>query len=191
MNSVAVGQTPPSAWVVRFAGLVPAGGRVLDLACGAGRHSRFFAQRGRRVDAVDRDPVALEGLDSAVGIQVVCADLETGAWPFDGVSWDGIVVANYLYRPLLPTLIASLNAGGVLIYETFMDGNERFGRPANPAFLLRAGELLDSCRGGLNVLAFEQGVVALPRPAAIQRICAVRGDDPSRVSLPECAAPRC
>jgi SAM-dependent methyltransferase len=165
----------PSAWVARFAPLIPPQGDVLDLACGNGRHARLLAALGQRVEAVDRDAASLAGLAGIDGIQTRCADLEGGAWPFYGRGFDGIVVTNYLHRPLLPNLFGCLNEGGVLIYETFMVGNEQFGKPSNPAFLLRSGELLDLVRGRLRVLAFEQGEVDQPRPAVIQRIVARRG----------------
>lgn len=178
--------TPASPWVRRFAGLIPSGGEVLDLACGTGRHSRYLAGFGYRVEAVDRDADCLAGLDGVTGIATRQADLEGGAWPYFGRQFEGIVVTNYLWRPLLPGLMACLAEGGVLIYETFMAGNERFGRPNNPQFLLRHGELLDLMHKRFTVIAFEQGEVVRPRPAVIQRICARRGRN---VTLPESVAP--
>lgn len=170
---------PVSPWVARFAPLIPAGARALDVACGGGRHARFLAARGVRVDAVDRDAQALAELAAVAGITPLCADLEGGApWPYAGQRFDAVVVTNYLHRPLLPVLPAALAPGGLLIYETFMAGNERFGKPSNPDFLLAPHELLDWVRGwpgGATVLAFEQGEVAEPKPAMIQRICARRG----------------
>jgi SAM-dependent methyltransferase len=166
--------TEPSAWVRRFAPLIPAGGTVLDLACGSGRHARFLAGLGYQVEAVDRDAEALAGLTGVSGVAAHQADLETGPWPYFGRAFDGIVVTNYLHRPLLPNLMAALAEGGVLIYETFMAGNERYGRPSNPAFLLRNGELLELVRRRLTVVAFEQGAIAGPRPAVVQRLCACR-----------------
>lgn len=165
----------PSPWVARFAPLIPAGSDVLDLACGSGRHARLLAGMGQRVEAVDRDADALAALAGIEGIQTRCADLEGGPWPYYGRGFDAIVVSNYLHRPLLPNLFGCLNEGGLLIYETFMVGNERFGKPSNPAYLLRSGELLDLVRNRLRVLAFEQGEVAEPRSAVIQRIVARRG----------------
>lgn len=157
-----------SEWVARWAPLV-ARGPVLDVAAGGGRHARFFSSRNLEVIAVDREPLAI------AGVKCVRADLEDGtAWPFTGQRFGAVVVTNYLHRPLFPRLKECLAESGVLIYETFMIGNERFGRPSNPAFLLRPGELLEAF-GALNVVAFEQGVVEKPKPAAIQRICAVRG----------------
>lgn len=163
----------PSHWVQRFAPLVPAG-EVLDLACGSGRHARLFAQLGHPVLAVDRDPQALAAT-AGPGITTLEVDLEVeGApWPFAAGRFAGIVVTNYLHRPLMASLAASLAPGGVLIYETFALGNEAFGKPSNPAFLLRPGELLEvAAGGGLRVLAYEDGVVQEPKPARLQRLCA-------------------
>ena len=169
----------PSPWVERFLPLITAGGSVLDLACGHGRHSLLLAERGYRVEAVDRDADALAGIAArAPGIVTRTADLEGGPWPYHGHAFDGIVVSNYLFRPLLPVLLNALEANGVLIYETFMVGNERFGKPSNPTFLLRSGELLDVVRRRLTVVAFEQGQVSDPRPAVVQRLCATRRRDP-------------
>jgi SAM-dependent methyltransferase len=157
----------PSAWVARWAPLVTRG-PVLDVASGGGRHARFFAGRGIEVIAVDREPPP-----AIPGVKFVKADLEDGSpWPFAGERFGGIVVTNYLHRALLPVLADALDAGGVLIYETFMIGNERYGKPSNPDFLLRPGELLQAF-GALTVLGFEQGRL---EKAVVQRICAVRGD---------------
>ena len=168
-------QLAPSAWVRRFAGLIAAGGAVLDLACGRGRHARYLAGLGYRVEAVDRDSVALAALAGIAGITTRCADLEGAPWPCGAGRFDGIVVANYLHRPLVPALLSALRPGGVMIYETFALGNEKLGRPSNPGFLLRPDELLQWVDGRLHVLAFEQGLVERPKPAVIQRICAVHG----------------
>jgi SAM-dependent methyltransferase len=158
----------PSPWVVRWAALLTRG-RVLDVACGSGRHARHLAGLGHEVTAIDRDPPQL------AGVRCVRADLEDGSpWPLPGERFDGIVVANYLHRPLLPLLAASLAPGGLLLYETFMAGNERFGKPSNPAFLLRPGELWQAFGGLLQVIAFEQGHARDPRPAMRQRLCARR-----------------
>ena len=165
----------PSAWLCRFARLIPAGGSVLDLACGEGRHAHYLAAIGNRVEAVDRDSAALALLDGVAGIHTLCADLEGAPWPYGGAQFDAIVVVNYLHRPLFAALLEALRPGGVLIYETFALGNERFGRPSNPEFLLKPGELLDRVGGRLNVIAFEQGRLQRPKPAVVQRICAVRG----------------
>jgi len=167
----------PSHWVERFAALIPSRSHVLDLACGGGRHARFFAARGAAVTAVDRDVQAIARLRGQPAVTAVCADLENGPWPFPAARFDAIVVTNYLHRPLFPVLCESLQPGGALIYETFMIGNGRFGKPSNPDFLLRPGELLTHF-AGLSVLAFEQGEIEDPKPAMVQRICAVRSDIP-------------
>ena len=164
---------PPSAWVARFAPLAAPGGRALDLACGAGRHVRLLLDLGYAVTALDRDLSGVRGLGSP-RLSLVEADLESGgAWPLGGARFAGIVVANYLHRPLFGPLVRALAPGGLLIYETFAVGNERFGRPRNAAFLLRPGELLDMARSAdLTVLAYEDLEVAEPRPACVQRIAA-------------------
>ena len=163
----------PSPWVVRFLPLIRPGGRVLDVAAGGGRHARLLLQRGFCVVAVDRDITALLPLRGP-RCEVRELDLEDGqSWPL-GSGWDGIVVTNYLHRPLLPDLAGALAAVGILIYETFMLGNERLGRPRNPDFLLHPGELL-AAFPALTVVAFEQGEIAAPRPAMIQRLCARNG----------------
>lgn len=177
-------QTPehaPSPWVRRFAGLLPAGASVLDLACGQGRHARLLAGIGCKVEAVDRDAEALASLALVRGVAVRRADLEDWPWPYAGRRFDGIVVCNYLHRPLFPLLAGALTDGGVLIYETFMLGNERFGRPSNPDFLLRPNELYEAFGSRLQVVAFEQGEVTRPKPAVVQRLCAVRGPGPFRL----------
>ena len=164
---------PPSAWVKRFLPLIRPGGRVLDLAAGSGRHSRLLCESGFTVRAVDRDVSALLAL-AGPRCEVRQVELESGApWALGG-GYDGIVVTNYLYRPLLPEIARALASDGILIYETFALGNERLGRPRNPDFLLRPGELLEAF-AMLTVIAFEQGEVAVPRPAVIQRIAGVVG----------------
>ncbi|MBP2232330.1 SAM-dependent methyltransferase [Azospirillum agricola] len=171
--------TPPSPWVVRFAPLVTAGGAVLDVACGSGRHLRLFHGLGHPVVGLDRDLRGVADLAGAAGVELLETDLE--ADPEAGNSWPlpadrrfaGIVVTNYLHRPLLPRLLDALEPGGVLLYETFAVGNARFGRPSSPAFLLRSGELLELARGRLQVVGFEQGEVASPKAAVVQRLCAV------------------
>lgn len=166
---------PPSSWLTRHASLIRSGGKILDLACGNGRNARWLAQQGWQVEAVDRDAEALAGLRGLERIDARQADLEGGPWPFAGHAFDGIVVCRYLHRPLLPLLAECLAANGVLIYETFMAGQEQFGRPRNPDFLLQPGELLQAYDARLTVVAFEQGLLSSPQPNMIQRICARRG----------------
>ena len=161
-----------SAWVQRWVAWLRPGGAVLDVACGAGRHARLLAQLGFEVDAVDRDISLFIAPPQNVRLRV--ADIESGPWPYAGQRFDGIVVTNYLHRPLLPVLVDSLEPGGLLIYETFARGNERFGKPSNPDFLLAPGELLEAVRGKLRVVGYEDLVVEEPRPAAVQRLCARR-----------------
>jgi SAM-dependent methyltransferase len=163
------GAEEPSGWVVKWAPRVTRG-PVLDVACGEGRHARFFRDKGFEVVAVDRE----ENSSLSPGIEFIKADLEDGGpWPFAGRKFGAIVVTNYLHRPLFPHLAASLDEGGLLLYETFMLGNERFGRPSNPKFLLRPGELREAF-AGLQILDFEEGEVARPRRAMLQRICALK-----------------
>lgn len=170
-----VAQADPSRWVARWSGLVPAGGAVLDVAAGGGRHARWFASRGHPVVAVDRDPAALAALRAMPGVDVRDADLEGAPWPLPAEQpFSAVIVTHYLHRPLWPHLLDALAPGGVLIYETFAQGNETVGKPSNPAFLLAPGELLDAVRGRLRVVAYEDGFVAAPREAFVQRICAVR-----------------
>lgn len=163
----------PSPWVVRFAPLIARGARVLDLACGHGRHALFLAARGAHVLAVDREPALPAALADAQGIETRVIDLEAGAWPFASERFDAIVVVHYLHRALFPHLLASLADDGVVLYETFAAGNAAHGRPANPEFLLTPGELLELARGRLTVVAFEQGLVGAARPAVIERLAAV------------------
>jgi len=164
-----------SDWVQSHAGLLTAGGRILDLAAGRGRHTRYFNGLGFKVTALDRDISGLDDL-AARGVEVLAADLENGSlWPLGNRQFDGIIVTNYLHRPLFPHLAAALAPKGVLIYETFGVGNERFGKPSNPDFLLRPGELLEfAAANGLQVLAYACGEVAKPKPAITQRMVAQR-----------------
>lgn len=161
---------PPSDWVCRWARLIRPGGTVLDLACGSGRHLRWLAARGWRVTGVDRDESAVEPLRAHA--EILVADIEGGPWPLAGRRFDGVVVTNYLWRPLLPAIVEAVADGGVLIYETFADGQQAFGRPSRPDFLLRAGELLETARA-LQVVAYEDGVLDGP-PRRVQRIAARR-----------------
>lgn len=163
----------PSPWITRFAPLIPPGARVLDLACGQGRHSRFLAARLCDIVAVDRDSQALAALGGVPRVTTIAADLEGGPWPLSGVQFDAIIVANYLHRPLFPLLLDSLDSGGAFLYETFAAGNEAYGRPSNPEHLLAADELLLLLRERLRIVAFEQGLVGAARPAVVQRVAAV------------------
>ncbi|HAX21651.1 MAG TPA: SAM-dependent methyltransferase [Hydrogenophaga sp.] len=173
------GTEAPSAWVQRWSHLVPAGGPVLDVACGHGRHLRWFAQRGHPVTGVDRSPEAITAV-ADLG-RAVEADIENGPWPFAGETFDAVVITNYLWRPLLPQIVASVAPGGVLIYETFAAGNETVGKPSRPDFLLQSGELLQVA-AGLHVVAFEDGFTDRPE-RFVQRIAAVR-KPPDTSALP-------
>jgi len=159
-----------SPWVRRWSHLVPATATVLDVACGVGRHVRWFAARGCQVTALDRNPDAVAPLRGLA--EVVVADIENGPWPCAGRRFDAVVVTHYLWRDLMPTLVGSLAEGGVLLYETFAQGNQSVGKPSNPAFLLNPGELLEAVRG-LQVVAYENGFLA-SGPSVVQRIVAVR-----------------
>ncbi len=177
------GTEAPSPWVQRWSHLVPAGSPVLDVACGAGRHLRWFAGRGHPVTGVDRSPEALAAVQG-VG-ESVLADIESGPWLFEGRQFGGVVVTNYLWRALMPAIVGSVAPGGVLLYETFAAGNETVGKPSRPDFLLQPGELLRAC-AGLRVVGYEDGF--LDHPARyVQRIAAVRevpGTAAARFSLP-------
>jgi len=155
---------------VQWAGLVPADATILDVAAGGGRHTRFFADRGHKVTAIDRDVSALAAQPT---VEIVQADLEDGSpWPLPGHTFGAVVVTNYLHRPLFPALLDALSPGGVLLYETFMEGNERFGRPSQPEFLLKDGELLELARGRFSVVAYEARMISEPKMAMVQRIAA-------------------
>jgi SAM-dependent methyltransferase len=166
--------SPPSEWILRWCARLAPGSDVLDLACGAGRHARALAALGHRVEAVDRDPAHGARLAGLSGVQFRLLDLEQGPWPLAERQYDAIVVASYLHRPRLPLLAQALRDGGVLVYETFAAGNERFGRPSNPDYLLAPFELAACFAPLLHVLAFEDGVIERPVPARVQRLCAVR-----------------
>lgn len=173
------GTEAPSEWVCRWAHLIPPQGRVLDVACGAGRHLRWLHGQGMQVTGVDRSP---EALAACQGLgELVCADIENGPWPFAGRQFDAVVVTHYLWRPLLPTLVASVAAGGVLLYATFARGQGSVGRPARAEFLLEPGELLHACTG-LRVVGYEDGFAEEPA-RFVQRVTAVR-------ELPHAQAPQ-
>jgi len=166
----------PSLWMTRFAHLIPSGARVLDVACGYGRHAHYFASRGAQVVAIDRDATALATLSGVPGIETRLADLEGGAWPLGDERFDAIVVSHYLHRPLFTSLNSALTGDGALLYETFAQGNEAFGKPSNPDFLLRPGELLAFAAAAtpLTVVAFEQGLADIAgRMGVVQRLAAV------------------
>lgn len=169
---------PVSAWVAKHAARVRQGGSVLDLAAGSGRHTRFFLDRGNRVMAVDLNVGGLDDLQDHPDLAVLEADLENGPWPLGNAQFDGIVVTNYLWRTLFAHIEGALAPGGVLIYETFAEGNEQYGKPSNPDFLLREGELKEAF-AALNVIEYEHGYVDEPRPAMVQRICAIKPDQTS------------
>ena len=176
---------PPSDWLRRWSHLVPAGGRVLDVACGFGRHMRWFAQQGHAVTGVDRSADALASA-SAFG-QTLLADIESGPWPFAGQQFDAVVVTNYLWRERLPDIVQAVAPGGVLLYETFAQGNESVGKPSRPDFLLKHGELLRAC-AELRVVAYEDGFLTWPDERFVQRVAAVRpsnhpGEKPQRYPL--------
>ncbi|MDO9360884.1 MAG: class I SAM-dependent methyltransferase [Polaromonas sp.] len=172
------GSEAPSDWVKRWSHLVRAGGTVLDVACGRGRHARWFHERKHRLTLVDREQAAIDSIAiSPASCEKVVADIENGPWPFAGRSFDAVVVTNYLWRPLMPDLLESLAPGGVLIYETFTQGNETVGKPSRPDFLLRPGELLQVC-AGLRIVGFEDGFLDAP-PRFVQRIAAVRASVPA------------
>ncbi|NNF77633.1 MAG: class I SAM-dependent methyltransferase [Rhizobiales bacterium] len=160
--------------------LVPTGADVLDLACGTGRHTALFSASGFKVIAVDRDVSQLGSLSERKDVEAHQVDLEGEAsWPFPNRTFGAIIVTNYLHRPLFAHLICGLKPGGVLIYETFAVGNEQFGKPSNPDFLLEPGELMDVVAGKLAVVAYEHGVIHDPRSAVVQRICAINRLEPA------------
>ena len=161
---------------------------MLDLACGRGRHLRWLAEQGFVATGIDRDAAALAvsaDLAAAGQVELIAADVENGPWPCAGRQWDAVLVFNYLWRPLWPKLLAALAPGGVLVYETFADGNQTVGKPSRPDFLLQPGELIDRC-AGLRVVAYEDGFLANP-PRFVQRVVALRlgvaGDAPPRHAL--------
>ena len=168
-------RSEPSDWIVRWSHLVPPGGTVLDVACGSGRHMRWFHERGHAVTGIDRAPEALAA--AALFGHTVKADIENGPWPFATTSgllnrrFDAVIVTNYLWRPRLADVVASVALGGVLLYETFSAGHGSVGRPSRPDFLLQTGELLKVC-AGLRIVAFEEGWLDAPG-RFVQRIAAV------------------
>ncbi|VVD91890.1 class I SAM-dependent methyltransferase [Pandoraea anhela] len=194
VSGIVHGTGAPSSWLVRWAHLIAPGAHALDLACGQGRHTRWLASRGVHVTAIDRDAAALATMASLPHVTTVAADLEGAPWPLPaGMTFDAVIVTHYLHRPLLARIAASVAPGGVLIYETFAQGNERYGKPSNPLFLLAPGELLDVARdAGLRVAGFEDVTLPSPRAACVQRLCATRasapGENPGTAALYEATA---
>jgi len=191
MQSIARDLPPPSPWVMRFSRLFRENTRILDLACGGGRHAIRLAARGYQIVAADRNTAPLyENLSDAVprNLEIREVDLETSTgWTFGDEKFGGIIITNYLHRPIMADIADALTDEGVLIYETFAAGNEKFGKPSNPDFLLRPGELWDCFSDRLSVIAYEDGIVTDPRPARIQRICAV-GKKREGIEIPPCQA---
>lgn len=182
------GTEAPSPWLMRFAHLIRPAATVLDVACGAGRHARFLAARGCTVDAVDRDERFGAELSGEPRVRFLAADIEAGPWPYPGRTFEAVIVTNYLHRPLFGALRDAVAHEGVLVYETFAQGNEAFGKPSNPAFLLRPRELLEAFADGFFVIAYEDGMIGAPRAARIQRLCAVRGVAPRPLAAPPALA---
>jgi SAM-dependent methyltransferase len=178
----------PSPWVTRFAHLVAPGARVLDVACGAGRHTVFFSARGCTVDAVDRDAGLADAFAGRARVRFLAADIEADAWPYAGRRFDAVIVTNYLHRPLFPLLRDAVADNGVVIYETFAHGNQAFGKPSNPAFLLQPRELLEAFAPGFFIVAYEDGLLETPRRARVQRLCALRGADAATARIDDFAS---
>jgi SAM-dependent methyltransferase len=182
-----VGVAPPSDWLLRWLHLLSPGRTALDLACGSGRHVRVLAGAGLQVTALDRNAAALAGLADVAGVDTVCADLESAAWPLAGRSFDLVLVTNYLWRPLFADIISAVDPGGLLIYETFALGQQTVGRPSRPEFLLRPGELLAAVQPTLQVLAFEDGWLPAQKAEHKAVLLAVQTADHAAEQLP--AAP--
>ena len=185
-ETVEVCRSPaPSSWVERFLFGIRPGGRILDVACGSGRHLRLALERGYSVVGVDRDLGSVEDIRGRPGVELVSADLEEGqSLPFASEVFDGVIVTNYLWRPILPFIVAAVAGDGLLVYETFAAGNEQFGRPTNPDFLLRPGELIDAVRPRLVPVAYEHVTLSGP-PRRVQRIAAVGPDHGWLIDAPD------
>lgn len=160
----------PSDWVRKYVPAIAPAGRVLDVACGVGRHANWLAQLGFRVFAVDH----LRSAELSAGIDFTLADIETGPWPYVGEQFDAVIVTNYLHRPLFSAILDTVAPDGMLIYETFAAGNEKYGRPSRPEFLLQPGELLEVVRGKMTVVGYEHGYFGHPKPSVVQRLAARR-----------------
>jgi SAM-dependent methyltransferase len=172
-RSILHGYLPASAWVTRFSAFIRPGGEMLDLACGRGRHARLFLALGHPVVLVDRDVSGVTDLVGKPAAEVLEKDLEDGTgWPLGNRVFDAVVIANYLHRPLFPCIFGAVAPGGLLIYETFAEGNEKLGRPRKPEYLLRRGELIQLLEPSFQVIAFEDVELKLPRAAVVQRIAA-------------------
>ena len=165
----------PSSWVERHLDGFPAAGHVLDVACGGGRHLRLLSRSGRTLTGIDRTLDGVRDLVGVDGITLIEADLENGApFPVAGQRFGGVIVTNYLYRPILPAIVAAVADDGLLVYETFALGHEKLGRPSNPDFLLRPNELIDAVRPHLTIVAYTHGRIDDDgRPRVVQRIAAV------------------
>lgn len=172
-----------STWFRRFAHLLRPGGQVLDLAAGYGRHTRWALSLGCHAVAVDIDTDGLGDLVDLADTEIIAADLEQGSWPLGDRRFDAVLISNYLHRPHFARLPGLLRAGGVLLVDTFGAGNETYGRPRNPDFLLRPGELLQAFAGSLQIIAYEHGVEYVPRPAVRQRLCAWRAEHPAELEI--------
>lgn len=166
------GAQAPSAWITRFAHLARPQGDVLDIACGLGRHMRLFHAQKHHVTGIDKSQ---EAIDSVANLgQAIQADIEGGPWPLPDRQFDAVIVTHYLWRPLWPQILASVKPGGMLLYETFGQGNEAYGKPSRPDFLLAPGELLQVCQGW-TIVAYEHGVLHQP-DRVMQRIAAIKPD---------------
>lgn len=179
------GAQAPSEWIARFAHLVRPRGQVLDLACGMGRHTRFFSALNHALTSIDKAPEATQSVADIA--EVITADIENGPWPLQGSSFDAVVVTNYLWRPLWPQILASVKPGGVLLYETFGQGNEAYGKPSRPDFLLAPGELLQVC-AGWTMVAYEHGLLRQP-DRVVQRITAIRPEGTTTYPTPAALLP--
>ncbi|MBI06025.1 MAG: SAM-dependent methyltransferase [Rhodospirillaceae bacterium] len=162
----------PSPWITRFASKIASGSKVLDLACGNGRHSRYLLRLGHTVTACDINISALTDIKDEARLEIIACDLENSPWPFGDRHFAAIIITNYLHRPLFPDVVATLAPAGLLLYETFAAGNEAFGRPRNPKYLLKRGELISGILDNLTIIAYEDVTIDTPHPACVQRVCA-------------------
>ena len=164
----------PNKWVECYSSLIPSGGSVLDLACGSGRHTGMLLNKGYQVTAVDIDTTLIKQNFSNKNLNIVKCDLESlSFWPFEKNSFLGIIVVNYLHRPLFSKIIESLREEGVLVYQTFADGHSRYGKPKNPDYLLKRGEL-KTVFDSMKIISYQHGYLSYPSQSIIQRICCVK-----------------